>query len=71
VSVGWVLYWTAAFAQASLDDVRRGVDPELRRPHELPVEAEEQLRLVAANATGELLGDGPWEGRRRPPRPEF
>jgi hypothetical protein len=41
VSVGWVLYWTDAFAQASFDDVRRGVDPEVRRPHELPVEAEE------------------------------
>jgi hypothetical protein len=32
--------WTDAFAQASFDDVRRGVGPELRRPHELPVEAE-------------------------------
>jgi hypothetical protein len=70
VSVGWVLHnWTDAYAQASFDDVRRGVDPDLRRPHGLPGEAEEQLRLVAAKATDELLGDDPWEGRRRPPRP--
>jgi hypothetical protein len=43
-----------------IDDVRRCVDAVLDPPHELPMEAQEELRLVADEPRGGLLGDRTW-----------